>query len=208
MDQPQPSTVPVESAPEAEPAPLTPGTIEAWLPEPTPQTVAALNPRTGEPQRRWIIQAATLSSLLAVGAMIAALLWTYWNTVANYSTAAWLFAQFAEPSTLTQVILVAAVTATTLIAAAAAAITGFYAWWGYAWTKISGIVAAATSLLVLLLNPIGWVAIPLALVSAGLLWLPGATGFFEAWRAHRHPSADFRPPLESVWYGPLPKYRP
>lgn len=207
MDQSQPSTMPVESAPVTEPTAGGPGSIEAWLPESQPQTAAALNPRTGEPRRPGIIVVATVTSLVAVATTIAALLWTYWNAVESFATAAWLFAQFSEPSTLAQVGLVAAVTATTLIAAAAAAVTGFYAWWGYSWTKISGIVAAVTTLLGLLLNPVGWVSIPLMLVAAGLLWLPGAVGFFEAWRRHRHPEPAFRPPLEAVWYGPLPKYR-
>lgn len=207
MDQPQPSTVPVEAAPVIDPAPSAPGSIQAWLPEPQTPTAGGLNPRTGEPQRPGVIILATLTSLAAVAAQIAALLWTYWNAVENYDTAAWLFAQFSELSTLARVGLVAAVTTTTLIAAAAASITGFYAWWGYSWTKIAGIVAAATSLLALLLNPVGWAAIPLTLAAAILLWLPGATVFFEAWQRHRHPDPAFRPPVESVWYGPLPKYR-
>lgn len=208
MDQPQPSTVPVESAPVTEPAPSAAESIEVWIPEPQPQAVATLNPRTGEPRRPGIIKLATVTSLVAVADLIAALLWTYWNAVESYGSAAWLFAQFAEPSTLARVGLIAAVTTTTLIAAAAASITGYYAWWGYSWTKISGIVSAATSLLVLLLNPVGWAAIPLVLTSAILLRLPGATRFFEAWQRHRHPDPAFRPPLEAVWYGPLPKYRP
>lgn len=208
MDQPQPSTMPVESAPVTESAPGASVSIEAWLPESPSQTAAALNPRTGEPRRPGIIMFATVISLVAVATLIAALLWTYWNAVESYGTAAWLFAQFTEPSTLAQVGLVTAVTATTLIAAAAASITGFYAWWGYSWTKISGIVAAATSLLALLLNPVGWAAIPLAWASAVLLWLPGATTFFAAWQRHRHPDPDFHPPLEAVQYGPLPKYHP
>jgi len=208
MDQPQPSTVPVESAPVTESAPSAPGSIEAWLPETQPQTVTVLNPRTGEPQRPWIITIATATSLVSVAVQVAALLWTYWNAVESYNSAAWLFAQFAELSTLARGGLVAAVTATTLIAAAAASITGFYAWWGYSWTRISGIVSATASLLVLLLNPVGWAAIPLALVSAGLLWFPSAAAFFQAWQHHRHPDPAFRPPLDAVWYGPLPKYRP
>jgi hypothetical protein len=216
MEQMQPSMLPAEppasTDPTAPPQPLSEtasapeATIAVWQDSALP-TAVELDPRTGEPRRPWTVWSSTISGLLAVAVMIAALLWSYWQAVTNFSEAAWLFGRVAEPKPFAQVGLVAAVTATTLIAAAAAAITAFYGWWGYRWSRIAGIIAAVTSALMLLLNPVGWAAIPLTVISAAALWLPPTTRFFTGWHGLRHPDLAVRPPVTSVHYGPLPRYR-
>lgn len=167
-----------------------------------------INPRTGQPRRPVAVWVASVSCLLAVGFSIAGLLWTYASEIGGFTTAAWLYGRFGEaPDILTQVLLTVAATAAALVAAASCAITGYYAACGYGWTRISGIVSAVASFLVLLLNPLAWAAVPLALLGAGLLWLPSVRAFFDAWDARRHPRPDFAPPIEHVAYGPLPRYR-
>jgi hypothetical protein len=191
------------------PQPAASGDTEiATLP---PTALAAgpvpLNPRTGEPRRSWLVRVATAANWLAAGFAAASLLWSYWIAVTDFGHASWLTAQFEKPTVLTQVLLVAGITAAALLVTIGTVITGYYAWFGYRWTRIAGIITAALSLLTLLLNPIGWPAIPLAALGAGLLWLPAATAHFQAWQAHRHPDIPFAPPVTSVNYGPLPRYR-
>jgi hypothetical protein len=186
-------------APEAEIATLPPNTTNA--------SAVAVNPRTGEPRRSWLVWLTGASCLLAATAAVAALLGSYWVAVTDFAHASWLTAQVAEPSVLTQVLLVVGLTAAALLVAISNVITGYYAWFGYRWTRIAGAISGVLSLLSLLLNPIGWFAIGFSLAGTGLLWLPPFSAFFAAWQTHRHPQAEFAPPTTSVTYGPLPRYR-
>ncbi len=127
--------------------------------------------------------------------------------VTDYFRSSWLTDQFYELFIWQEVLLMVGLTVAALAVVISAVITGYYAWFGHRWTRIAGIVSGVASLLVLLLNPVGWAAIPLALLGAGLLWTPRASSFFDAWQAHRHPATAFAPPLTSVQYGPLPRYR-
>ena len=73
--------------------------------------------------------------------------------------------------------------------------------------RIAGIISAVLTFGALVLNQLGWYAIPAGVIGAGLLWLPQANGFFIAWQARRHPGQVFAPPTVDVIYGPLPRYR-
>lgn len=203
MEQrPQP---PVATEPETAGAPAA-DVIEAWQ-EQTLAVAVAVNPRTGEPRRPALIWVSTITGLSAVAVMVATLLWSYWNAVTDFSRAAWVFGLVSDPKPGIQVALVAAVTLATVVAAAATAITAYYGWWGYSWTRVSAIVSAFTSALMLLLNPVGWAAIGLTIIAGALLWLPRVGRFFSEWRQVRHPEISFGAPVTSVHYGPLPKYR-
>lgn len=170
--------------------------------------VVPVNPRTGQPRRPVSVRIGAAACLLAVAITVASLLWTYWNAIGDFAGAAWLFGQFGRPpGTLAQVLLSIGLTLVAVLIGAANAITGYYAWSGYDWTRIAGIVSGVLSFAVLLINPVGWAAIPLALLGAGLLWLPSSRAFFSAWTARRHPGVEFAPPVEQVFYGPLPRYR-
>ena len=126
----------------------------------------------------------------------------------GFASASWLMGQFVtEPGSLGRVLLAVAVTVIALVICAPLAITGYYAWTGYRWTRVSGLIGAAVSFGALTLVPSAWAAIPLAAVAAGLLWLPAATRYFAAWTARRHPAEVFAPPTTDVYYGPLPRYR-
>lgn len=177
----------------------------------TPDQVAPIvpvNPKSGQPRRPASVWIGAAACLLAVAVTVVSLLWTYWNEIGDFIGAAWLFGQFGEqPDILTRVVASIGLTLVALVIGVANAITGYYAWSGYGWTRIAGIVSGVLSFAVLLINPVGWAAIPLALLGAGLLWLPSSRAFFSAWTARRHPGVEFAPPVEQVFYGPLPRYR-
>jgi len=167
-----------------------------------------VNPRTGRPVRPASIWIGAVASILAVVVTAVSLLWTYWVEITAFTQASWLMGRFGDqPDILTEVLLTVGITLIALVIGISNAITGYYAWAGYDWTRIAGIISAALSLLVLLFNPIGWAAIPLAVLGAGLLWLPSSRAFFSAWNSRRHPQVEFAPPVEQVFYGPLPRYR-
>ena len=146
---------------------------------------------------------------MAIGVTIG-LLWVYWDAVPkeNFANASWLMGRFVtEPGSAARVLLAVAVTAIALLIAIPMALTGYYAWAGYRWSRISGTVGAVLSFGALTLNVYAWSTIPLAVVAAGLLWTPPASRYFVAWWARRHPQQVFAPPTVDVYYGPLPKYR-
>lgn len=177
---------------------------------PVPVAIVPDDPRTGEPRIPWVVRIASVLSQLAVAVVIGSLLWVYWRAVDvdGFASASWLMGQFVtEPGSLGRVLLAVAVTVIALVVCAPPAITGYYAWTGYRWTRVSGLIGAAVSFGALTLVPPAWAAIPLAAVAAGLLWLPAATRYFAAWTARRHPAEVFAPPTTDVYYGPLPRYR-
>lgn len=177
---------------------------------PVPVAIVPDDPRTGEPRIPWVVRIASVLSQLAVAVVIGSLLWVYWRAVDvdGFASASWLMGQFVtEPGSLGRVLLAVAVTVIALVICAPLAITGYYAWTGYRWTRVSGLIGVAVSFGALTLVPSAWAAIPLAAVAAGLLWLPAATRYFAAWTARRHPAEVFAPPTTDVYYGPLPRYR-
>lgn len=166
------------------------------------------DPRTGEPRRPAVITVATASCWTAVAVVGASLLWVYWDAIFRFPEASWLMGQFETgPGSLERVLLAVAVTVIGLLIGVANAIVGYYAWTGYRWTRIAGLISAALTLGALTLNLLAWFAVPLALLGAGLLWLPRSRAFFDAWQTRRHPAPAFAPPVTDVAYGPLPKYR-
>lgn len=189
----------------AAPAPIA--TLDA-----PPDTVIGVpdDPRTGEPRVPWLVVAAATLCYLAVANIAGALLTVYWNAVPkeNFANASWLMGQFVtEPGSLQRVLLAVAVTVIALVIAVPVAITGYYGWAGYRWSRVSGLICAALSFGALTLNVWAWPAIPLTVIAAGLLWTRPAGRYFLAWQARRHPVATFAPPTTDVYYGPLPRYR-
>ena len=166
-----------------------------------------IDPRTGEPRRPFLIVVATVLCWLAVAITAGSVLWVYWDAVSRFSEASWLMGQFVTgPGSLARVLLAVSVTVIAILIGTANAIVGYYAFTGYRWTRIAGLISAALTFGALVLNQLGWYAIPAAVVGAGLLWLPPAKAFFTAWTARRHPQQDFAPPTVDVVYGPLPRY--
>lgn len=194
------------SSAHAEPSPA----IAALEAPPAPVVGVTDDPRTGEPRIPWLVRIAAALCFLAVANVTGALLWVYWGATDKFrfAEASWLMGQFpTEPGSLGRVLLAVAVTVITLVVAVPLAITGYYAWAGYRWTRVAGSIAAALSLGALTLNVWAWPVIGFAGIAAGLLWTPAAAAYFLAWHARRHPAEVFAPPVTDVTYGPLPKYR-
>ena len=207
----EPAESPGEAVPDEAALATTTQTDIATLEAP-PSAVVGVpdDPRTGEPRRPMVLRLATVLCWLAVAVTGVSLLWIYWDAVPpeRFATASWLMGQFpSAPGSLERVLLAVAVTVIGLLIGTANAIVGYYAWTGYRWTRIAGLISAALSFGALVLNPFAWAAIPLAVVGAGLLWLPISGRFFTAWHARRHPQQVFSPPVTDVYYGPLPRYR-
>lgn len=184
----------------------SPTPIESW-PAPVEDAAAAVQPRTGEPRRPATIVAASITSLAGMVIAIFGLLWSYWTAVGSFSQASPLFSWFATPEVGIEVILAVVLTLVVLAVVVLMGITGYYAWWGYDWTRNAAIIAAAASGLLLIAHPFGWVAILTAFASAVLTWLPTSRAFFAAWRTRRHPDPSFSAPVGAVRYGPLSRYR-
>lgn len=191
-----------------EPAPQAPAPIATAAPPPPLVVGVPINPRTGEPRRPVVIVVATVLCWLAVAITAASVLWVYWDAISRFAEASWLMGQFVtEPGSLGRVLLAVAVTVIAIIIGTANAIVGYYAFTGYRWTRIAGLISAVLTCGTLVLNQLGWYAIPAAVIGAVLLWLPPAKKFFIAWTARRHPQEVFAPPTVDVVYGPLPRYR-
>ena len=183
----------------------------ATLDAPPPVVIGVPDdPRTGEPRRPLVVALATVACWLAVAVTAVSVLWIYWDAVPpdNFVRASWLMGQFVtEPGSLGRVLLAIAVTVIGLVIGSTNAIVGYYAWTGYRWTRIAGLISAALSFGALTLNPLAWAVPVLAVGGAVLLWLPATARFFTAWHARRHPAEAFSPPVTDVYYGPLPRYR-
>lgn len=187
-----------------------PGAIATLVTPPVAVIGVPDDPRTGEPRVPRTVLIAAVLSFVAVANVTVGLLWVYWDAVPkeNFANASWLMGRFVtEPGSAARVLLAVAVTVIALLIAVPLAITGYYAWAGYRWSRVSGIIGAALSFGALTLNVYAWSTIPLAVVAAGLLWLPASSRYFLAWHARRHPQQAFAPPTVDVFYGPLPKYR-
>lgn len=213
-DQPVEAMTPRRLIEETQPAPASalepvlPAPIATVVPPPPLVVGVPINPRTGEPRRPVLIVVATVLCWLAVAITAGSLLWVYWDAISRFPLASWLMGQFVtEPGSLERVLLAVSVTVVAVIIGTANAIVGYYAFTGYRWTRIAGLISAALTFGALVLNQLGWYAIPAAVVGAGLLWLPPAKAFFTAWTARRHPQQVFAPPTVDVVYGPLPRYR-
>ncbi|HEY3406838.1 MAG TPA: hypothetical protein VGK53_01555 [Propionicimonas sp.] len=213
-DRPVEAMAPRRLVDEAQPAtdtalePALQAPIATVVPPPPLVVGVPINPRTGEPRRPVVIVIATVLCWLAVAITAASVLWVYWDAISRFAQASWLMGQFVtEPGSLGRVLLAVAVTAVAIIIGTANAIVGYYAFTGYRWTRIAGLIGAVLTCGALVLNQLGWYAIPASVLGAALLWLPPATKFFIAWTARRHPQEVFAPPTIDVVYGPLPRYR-
>jgi DNA-binding NarL/FixJ family response regulator len=83
-------------------------------------------------------------------------------------------AQFVtEPGSVERVLLSVAVTVIGIVIGVANAIVGYYAWTGYRWTRIAGIISAALTGGALVLNQLGWYAVPAGVIGANGVSRPG-----------------------------------
>lgn len=168
----------------------------------------AINRRTGEPRRPWPLFIATPLIYLGVAAIVGGMLWTFWWSIDDFAGSSLLHSWFPTgPGDLLRVGLVTGEFALVMLIGTLALITGYYAWWGYRWTRWWGIIAAVVSGGAWIINPIAGAGSVAILVGVGLLWLPMVAAFDARWYARRHPAAPTPDIRDSVFYGPLPRYR-
>jgi len=191
-----------------------------------------LSPRTGEPERPvWLVVAlGFLYAAALVGAVTLAMTWWRAIHMPTFDHAARIIElldprtdpatqRYAGtwPSILAAILLVA----TGVIVTAAPWLAAFNAWEGRRWARVFGVVCVPISGLAWFLTTgrptfappaqwltwVPWLALPLCLIGAALLWAPPVGRFFADFirvRAGVRPAA---PPTKDVAYGPLDRYR-
>lgn len=166
---------------------------------------------TGQP-RRSKLMATSAGLLLASSAAAAVSLgFAWWDAihVENWPDATnltrWLH---PDAGTWQSVVLVCGMGAIGATMATAPAVAAFNAWNGHRWSRWAGLVACAVvGGLAVLMNWQAWIALPLAVIGAILLFLPPVTRYFDHWDAYRaaNPAKELR--TDPVFYGPLWRYR-
>ncbi len=169
-----------------------------------------ISDQTGQPRRGKVMVLAMAFLYAAALVSAAALGKAWWDTlhVGNWPNSIRLIRiAHVSPSQWQTVLLVLAMGFAGAAMTASCAIAGFNAWNGYRWSRIAAIVAVVITGLAWFLNPLAWVALPLAAIGAGVLWTPPVTRYFGHWEAFRAGQAQHPIEWGRVYYGPLPRYR-
>lgn len=169
------------------------------------------SPRTGEPRRPVVLGVAAVLLYLAAAACLAVYGWHWWLAAhpETYHTSAWLIEWTSpDPGKWLSLTLEGALAAAVALASGAAGIAGFQAWSGRRWSRWAGLVAVAlVGGFTALTSWWGLAAAGLAVVGAGLLFLPPVTRYFEQWAQVRaEQPLEYRRP-ERIFYGRLPRFR-
>lgn len=181
------------------------------LPPITPEVAGyPLSPRTGEPARRPLIVAASvsfgLSALVAMGTY-----WWYWwqaINITNFGSSAKLIELFdPRPGSGSSVVLVCVMAVIGIIMTAGPGVAGYNTWHGASWAKGAGVVACVTSLLAFFVIGWSWLALLFAAIGTVLIWLPQARPYFAAWHELNGGARPVITPPTKVAYGPAPRYR-
>ena len=183
-----------------------------------------LDPATGEPRRAATIRWAFLLLLLAGLAEAGTIGLTWWRAIHmdTFSVAARLIAwTHPNPGSIPSILIAVATMLTGLVLVAAPILTGYLAWVGQAasrwWAVAALILSAATfvvapttttgaSWLAPIWGNIGWLACPLILGGAALLWLPASRRSYADWVEFRAPVAP-APHTGTIMYGRLEQFR-
>lgn len=164
----------------------------------------SIDEKTGEPKHPAVIWASTalfvVASIFAFGCY-----WFYWWRAIHMGTfahsanlIAWLDPRPGSAGSIVAVCILAAVGC---LVSAAPAVTGYNAWRGNRWCRCAGVVAVGITVLCILFFPLAMVATALTAIAAGLLWLPAAGKYFDAWDEFNDPAAEPIELPENVAYG-------
>jgi hypothetical protein len=183
--------------------------IATWPQPPTANgKLPPISRRTGEPTRVWTIWMAAVAGYLATTAVAVCVVEVYLTAILRFNRASVLTILFpTETASLGRVLLAVAVTVIAIVIGAACSITAYYAYDGRRWTRWATLIALLVSGAGLLLNGHAFFTIGFAAIMAVMAWLPPSRRYFAAWRAYRHHDPVFSPPVENVYYGPLPRFR-
>ena len=170
-----------------------------------------VSPRTGEPRRPAVALVALVLFQLAAAGVAVTYGLHWWAAVhpGTFTTSARLI-QWVEPTPgkWLALTLEGALAAAAALVAGACGVAGFQAWNGWKWSRWVGLVALAlTGGLAALFDWSALVAVALALLGAGALFLPQMGRFFREFATFRSLGhAPYRRP-ERVFYGRLPRFR-
>jgi len=177
-----------------------------------------IDPNTGEPPR--VITVALAYGLLLVAAIVQAanLGLAWWRAIHmnTFDDAARLL-QWTNPvpGSVASIVLAVALIAIGVILVAAPAVSGYLGWVGRPaapWWALGAVVLSVATLfttphpLAIAWSSIGWLAMPISLAAAVLLWLPASRASLAAWQSFRNPpSTPYLQPKPV--YGRLEQYR-
>lgn len=165
--------------------------------------------RTGQPRRHPVMVVADAFLYLgcAITAVALALFWWQAITITRFSTSARLMTWLApRPGSWQSMLYSGLVFAMALVTITTAALAAFQAWNGYAWSRIAGLVALVGAALTIAQNQVAMLAIVPIVIGVVLLWLPTLRPYFDQWARFRAGPAPAPDLVESVWYGPAPRY--
>jgi len=164
----------------------------------------------------WVLLLAALAEGGTIGL-------TWWRAIHmdSFPTAARLIAwAHPNPGSVASILIAVATMLTGLLLIAAPLVAGYLAWVGRSaatWWAVGALVLTAATFVITppsagahWLTPtwpnIGWLAVPLTLIGAALLWLPQARRTFADWVSFRAPAAPGDNPTNIV-YGRLEQFR-
>jgi len=183
-----------------------------------------LDPATGEPPRSAVVRIAFWLLLLASLAEVGTIALTWWRAIhmESFPGSARLIAwTHPNPGSIPSLLIAAATMLIGVILVAAPVLAGYLAWVGQpsaVWwaigalvlTSATYVVTAPTSSGASWLSPLwsnlGWLAVPLTLIGAAILWLPPARRSFADWKRFRATTSPATPPADIV-YGRLEQFR-
>ena len=152
------------------------------------------------------VAAFTYSAVVAVVTY-----WWYWWVaihIENFATSSKLIELFdPRPGSGSSVVLVCVMAIIGVIMTAGPAVAGYNAWHGALWSRFAGFAACATSLLAFFMIPWSWLALIFAAIGTGLIWLPQAKRYFDAYDHFANPPRPAIVPKTKVAYGPAPRFR-
>lgn len=169
-----------------------------------------LSKRTGEPRRPPVIVGAVAAFTCSAVVAVVTYWWYWWVAIhiENFATSSKLIELFdPRPGSGSSVVLVCVMAIIGVIMTAGPALAGYNAWHGALWSRFAGFAACATSLLAFFMIPWSWLALIFAAIGTGLIWLPQAKRYFDAYDHFANPPRPAIVPKTKVAYGPAPRFR-
>lgn len=177
-----------------------------------------LDPATDEPRRSPLVRVAFAVLLLAAAAAAVGLALAWWRAIhmATFPTAIRLIVWTQpEPGYPLSLIVATAMVVIGVVLVAAPTLAGYLAWVGRPAARWWVLGALALTPATLVITPqswdvawanVGWLAVPIIIVGAVLLWLPATRARLDDWQAFRQPAT----PVAAdgpVRYGRLEQFR-
>ncbi|EPH06586.1 hypothetical protein HMPREF1531_00486 [Propionibacterium sp. oral taxon 192 str. F0372] len=179
---------------------------------PVKETVGGfpVSERTGEPRRSFLV--VTICALFGLGSVtsLATYAWYWWTAIniTDFASSAWLISWFdPRPGSGLSIFLVTVMAVIGIVMMTMPAMACYNIWHGADWSRRAGIFAAGSGLLSIFVLPWSWLGFLLCAIGCGLLWLPGAAAWMQAWEEINGSGPTEVAVVTDVPYGPLPRFR-